>query len=134
MSEHDSSKPEKSLARILLDFYRVAPLGESLALLGIAASINNGENNSTITLLSVIVGACGSALAGMQFQAKARLENAVRDNVFREKAYLGFTQEWCARQTALVVARDHGHTQEFKALIKRQRDKGEVELGFIPNF
>lgn len=134
MPEKNSSKLEKSLIRHLFDFYRVAPVGESILVLAVLAGLNNAKDDALITVCSVVFAAGGAGLASLQFSAKARLENAVRDGKFRERAFRGFTEEWCDRQTAFVVARDHGFLPEFRALIKRERESGNVRLPFIPNF
>jgi len=104
------------------DFYRTAPLGETIFLM------NAGQiplNYDEPLLLGMnILGSLGCvALSAKQFKLRRRLENSVTEYGYNDRAFETTIPEWCDRQVARVVAKNYGNLDDYIALCKSNKDK-----------
>ncbi len=134
------------------NFYRTAPLGETIATLG-AVGFASGmyyffnvidntdfDNLAMISKLTTLLapatplyfGIGGCAMAELQFNLKHRLEKAIEEHGFDERQIKPLMNEWCDRQVALVVAEEYGQQAVFEQMYKEM--KTEVSYPDLRNF
>lgn len=136
---------EQNLALKIWDFYRIAPFGETIVVFEIMAAVfeimaaiqvfQHTENIPIILITSALLAMgvlTGVVLAKRQFDLKTRLENALLKYGYSDKIFELFVSEWCARQTALVVAEEYGYKENLLKFYKLH--VREMNLRFLPNF
>lgn len=114
------------------EFFRTAPLGETIILLNLATLVMDLIANDPTYYYKFAGAALGALLTLRQFALRHRLEKSVQEYGYTDRAFGTTTHEWCARQTALVVADNCGNRAEYLQLCLRNRE--EMELPFVPNF
>ncbi len=123
-------------ARNIFDFYRTAPFGETIvgvsAIGGFSLIMHFPEGVSPVLGVGLVVIAGGIQFSRQQFKLRSRLENAVLEYGYKEDIFELSLNEWCDRQTAMVVARKNGCLPEYKKLVEENSKTGT--LRFIPHF
>jgi len=120
----------KKIAKGAIDLYRTAPYGGSLLIadLGLVPLVLN----EPVLLGGVVVAGCGATeLISRQIRLRDELENFVSRHGYVDKAFESTIGEWCARQTARVVAERHDCLEEYESLCARYKEK--VRCAFLPH-
>ncbi len=120
------------------DSVRAAPLGSSLAVLGMVpggiALIENGPHLSDIAVLAFgspsVAG--GIALAAIQIKFKKRLEGIISRRGYSDEIMAPTTRTWCNRQTGRVVCANAGYLEEYIDLCERTKEYNA--LSCLPHF
>ena len=129
---------DQNLALKIWDFYRIAPFGETIVVFEIMAGIQAFQHTESIPIILITSALLamgvlsGVVLAKRQFYLKTRLESALLKYGYSDKIFELFISEWCARQTALVVAEKYGCKESLLKFYKLHAR--EMSLPFLPNF
>ena len=106
----------------IADFYRTAPLGETIFLMNVG--LIPLDYDEPIALgINIFGSLTGVALTAKQFELRQRLENLVSKQKYNDRAFETTIPEWCDRQVARVVAKKYGNLDDYVALCESNKDK-----------
>ena len=115
----------------MVDFYRTAPFGETMFLIN--AGVITWNYDEPFLIGASLLGSLGAiGLTKKQFKLRKRLENSVSKHGYDDKAFETTIPEWCDRQTARLVAKNHGSLDNYIALCDTNKDR--MSLANLRNF
>lgn len=113
------------------DLFRIAPLGESMALANLVGALLN-HGTPIVSVIGVIGALCGSAIAFKQFKLKGSLEKSISTHGYQERVMDATLRTWCDRQTTRVVSEKYHMLSRYDMQIMDSKKK--LELRKIPHF
>ena len=113
------------------DFYRTAPLGETIFLMS-AGQIPLTYDDPLILGASILISLYGVALTAKQFRLRRRLEKSVSKHGYIDKVFETTNKKWCDRQTAIVVTKNCGNLDDYIALC--ESNKGKISFPSLGHF
>jgi hypothetical protein len=119
----------KAGLRYAADFYRTAPIGETIFLINaIPLTLSFYNKDIPIVCLNAVGALSGIVFAAKKFRLKQRLEKSVAEDGYDNRNFKTTIPEWCDRQTARVVAKNNGHLDDYIALCE-----SNIEMMYWPN-
>jgi hypothetical protein len=118
---HAINKGLKAVA----DFYRVAPFGETIFLLGsgFAAQEIICDNPKELYVMPLAYSLLGAILTATQFGIKSHLEKRLQQHGFEERDFEWTVPAWCNRQTARVVTEKYECLDKYVALCEKNKPR-----------
>lgn len=121
-----------------IETFRTAPYGFSVMTGGgllatDAINLEPAAIDPFIDGLGIAAFAASTLLIARQFRMRSRFEQTLDENGYDDRYFAYTTREWCVRQTAKVVCENAGVEAEFNDLIAKKRERGELDLAWIPN-
>lgn len=109
----------------VLDFYRTAPVGETIILVCVMlmAVLHDSPHIFRDTSIGI---AFAALLSGRPFYIRRQLERCMSDHGFREKDFKGLTGAYCDRQAGRVAARRCGYSDEYQELCARKKAQKKI--------
>jgi hypothetical protein len=115
ISTHYMLDKIKSGLDCIADFYRTAPLGETIFLMNAVQITWNYDEPFTLGM-NFLGSLAGVLLAAKQFRLKQRLESSIQKHGYDDGVFKKTLPEWCDRQTARVVVKKYGNLDEYESL------------------
>ncbi len=110
----------------MVDFYRTAPFGETMFLLGAGIGFVNYDF-PPLLFPGVYWSILGIAFTAEQFMLKRRLERSLSQHGYEDRVFETTIPEWCDRQMTRVVAEKHGCLEDYVALCEKHRDRMKLQ-------
>lgn len=115
------------------DLYRTTPLGASIAILTMEEAVSKALRHDWFGAACLTLATFSASIFIIQqMSLRRRLEHSIEQHGYQERVFKTTVQEWCDRQTALVVARRHGVLPLYQKLCLQNMER--MSLPFIPHF
>ncbi|UZE94305.1 MAG: hypothetical protein IB618_01905 [Candidatus Pacearchaeota archaeon] len=106
----------------IADFYRTAPVGETLFLMN-AGPIPFTYDKPLLIGINILGSLICVHSTAKQFKLRRRLENSVSEHGYDDRAFETTILDWCDRQTARVVTKNCGNLDDYVALCDTNRER-----------
>lgn len=117
-------KKVKSALNYVTDFYRTAPMGETLFLANVGVGSLCLSCGFPLGMNIALFGSLGGIVASeQQFKLRRRLEKSVSEYGYTENVFYKTISSWCDRQTARVVAKRADHLEDYVNLYKSNKEE-----------
>jgi len=119
-------KQIKKVSKQLIEGIRTAPVGTGYYVGGL---LYMPTYNYYTLIIGGIAALVGVLMIRTQFNEKNRLEKLIREEGYKDRIFKPTISEWCARQTARVVAKKYNCLDQYTELC--ENNKAIQELYFL---